>query len=80
MINEKSKNSTYPRSKIPMELKEKFDLISENFNYNDEFWKPDKQSGKKNQLNTSQKRLQTSFIRGTNTGMGKINKEPIDPR
>ena len=31
------KKSTYPRSKMPIELKHKFDLISENFNYNDEF-------------------------------------------
>ena len=35
------KKSTYPRAKIPMELKEKFDMISDNFNYNDEFWRPE---------------------------------------
>ena len=38
-LNKNFKKSTYPRSKIPSELKQKFDLISDNFNYNDEFWK-----------------------------------------
>jgi hypothetical protein len=39
--NESFKKSIYPRSKIPVELKRKFDMISDNFNYNDEFWKPE---------------------------------------
>ena len=31
--------SMYPRSQIPKELKNNFDLVSDGFNYNDEFWK-----------------------------------------
>ncbi|CAI2385330.1 unnamed protein product [Moneuplotes crassus] len=38
---ESYRKSTYPRSKIPFELKQKFDVISDNFNYNDEFWRPE---------------------------------------
>jgi hypothetical protein len=47
---------------MPIELKQKFDLLSENLNYNDEFWRPEKmqnvpQTSKQRWLNTSKVNL-----------------------
>ena len=72
-INEFFKKSTYPRSKIPLELKQKFDLISDNFNYNDEFWKPE--DGKKHPETTKivdTQRLNTSKVNLPSSNMSKL--------
>lgn len=74
------KKSTYPRSKIPVELKEKFDMISENFNYNDEFWKPEniKKSQHNDQNGNNDNRLMTTNM-PTNRGI-KSPRGTQDPR
>ena len=72
--------STYPRSKIPQELKEKFDMISDNFNYNDEFWRPEniEKQNKGGNLNTS-KRINTSVVKSGENSF-RSPKGSIDPR
>lgn len=72
--------STYPRSKIPQELKEKFDMISDNFNYNDEFWRPDniEKQNKAANLNAS-RRINTSVVKSGENSI-RSPKDSIDPR
>ena len=73
--------STYPRSKIPQELKEKFDLISDNFNYNDEFWRPENIEKQSKLGNISvNKRVNTSVIKSGDNSIIKSPKGSIDPR
>ena len=59
--------STYPRSKIPQELKLKFDLVSDNFNYNDEFWKYNDSKAKGG--SRSAQKLSNNSVSRANWGM-----------